>query len=165
MIAAAARVYGQKDRGSGASARGATADAGRTPSCHHDVRHLQDRTLHENDKCSNGARRPRSTRSTSGDAEFGELGRHRSPVRRGAHLFVDIEDPTVDADVEGPARGERLIFINDAICLRDALVRIAEQRIVHTQGPREGLVGVQLVDAGGEIGHVERPKVVATLTE
>jgi hypothetical protein len=29
----------------------ATADAGRTRRCHHDVRHVQDRTLHENEKC------------------------------------------------------------------------------------------------------------------
>jgi hypothetical protein len=36
LLAAAARAYGPKDRGSGASARGATADAGRAPSGPHD---------------------------------------------------------------------------------------------------------------------------------
>jgi hypothetical protein len=102
---------------------------------------------------------------TLGNAEFGKLGRDRAPVRPRTHLLVDIENSTVEADVEGPARSKRLIFIDNTVCLRNALARIAEQRVVNAHGPREGLVDVCRIDTDGEIGHVERPNVVATLTE
>src|SRR5918993_2883449 len=64
-----------------------------------------------------------------GDPEFGELRGNVLPVRGWTHLLVDEQNAAIDADVERPARCERLILIHDTVRRRDLLGRIAEQRI------------------------------------
>jgi len=44
-------------------------------------------------------------------------------------------------------------------------IRITQERIVDAQRLREGLVRVGVVNADGEVGDVERPYLIATLTE
>ena len=72
-------------------------------------------------------------RPSSRDTEFGEFGRHVLAVRAWADLLVDIQNPSIHADVEGPSRRERLILIDDAIRGCDLLCRIAQQGIIDAE--------------------------------
>ena len=86
-------------------------------------------------------------------------------MRRGIHLFVDVHDPAIKANEEGPPRRKRLIFVHDAIGHGDGLGRITQERIVDAQGLRKRLVGLRCVDADGKVRDVETPDFLATLTE
>ena len=86
-------------------------------------------------------------------------------MRRRIYLSVDVHNPAVEADEERPARGERLIFIDDAVGGRHRLGRVAEQWVIEAQRLREGLVGLGCVNAGREMRDVEAPDLLATLTE
>jgi hypothetical protein len=44
-----------------------------------------------------------TTWPSSGNPELGEFGGHGFPMRCGTHLFVDVENPAIDADVERPS--------------------------------------------------------------
>src|SRR5205085_5808100 len=68
-----------------------------------------------------------------GNPKFRKSARNHPALRRRAHLFVDIQDPAVDADVKRPARRARLILVDDAVGLRGFLERVAEERIVETE--------------------------------
>jgi len=86
-------------------------------------------------------------------------------MRGWAHLFVDVENPTVRADIERPSRGERLVLIDDSVRRRHFLRRIAQQGIVGAQRLREGLVRLGRVDADREVRDVEGADGIAALTE
>lgn len=86
-------------------------------------------------------------------------------MRRRIDLFVDVHDPAIEADEERPARGERLIFVDDAVGGRHRLGRVAEQRVIESQRLREGLVRFGGVNADREMRDVEAPDLLATLTE
>jgi hypothetical protein len=85
-------------------------------------------------------------------------------MRRRADLLVDVKN-AVGADVERPARCERLIFVDDAIRGRNFFRGIAQQRVVHAERLRKRFVGLRRVDANREMRDVERPDNIATLTE
>jgi hypothetical protein len=86
-------------------------------------------------------------------------------VRGWAHLLVDIEDAPIDADIERPARRIRLIRIDDSVRARDAAPRVAQKRIIDAERLGKRFVGRRRIDAGREVGDVERPNLLATLTE
>jgi hypothetical protein len=101
----------------------------------------------------------------AGDTELGEFGRDVLAVSGRTHALVDIEDAAIDADVERPARRERLIGVDHSVGSRDAACRIAQERIIDAQRLCELFVRFRRIDAGGEICDVERPNLLATLTE
>jgi hypothetical protein len=109
--------------------------------------------------------RPSALRTAPRDAEFAKFGDDGFPVRGRAHLVINIEDAPIDADIERPARRERLIGIDHAVRPRDAARRIAQERIINTQGLRERFVRFRRIDTRREIRDVERPNLLATLTE
>ena len=76
-----------------------------------------------------------------------------------------MQNAAVEPNVERPPRGERLIVIDDAVGASDGFRRVAQQRIVHTQRLREGLVGFRGIDADRKMRDVEAPDLIATLTE
>lgn len=104
-------------------------------------------------------------RTASRHAELGELRGDRLAVGPRTHQFVDVEDPTVDADIERLSGWKRLVRIDHTIRQSDASVRIAQERIVEAKRLSEGLVRVRRVNADGEVRHVKRADVIATLTE
>jgi hypothetical protein len=106
-----------------------------------------------------------SSHGTSFDAEFRQLGRDVTTVRRWGHLPVDVENLAVGADIEGPADGGRFRIPGDAVRPRGASVGIAEKRIIDTQLLREFPVLLQRIDAGGEEYDVEGSDLVGALTE
>jgi hypothetical protein len=84
----------------------------------------------------------------------------------GADLVVDVQDPAVRPDVEGPARREGMLGIDYAVGGCDFLFGIGEDGIVGFDVLGELLVRLGIIDAGGEIDDVgEGPDVVAALTE
>jgi hypothetical protein len=104
-------------------------------------------------------------RTTTCDAELGELLGNGLAVGCGADLLVYVGDASVGADVEGPSRCERLIRVHDTVRFRRRLRRIAQNRKVHAERLGERLVGLGRIDADGEVHRLERPDFVATLTE
>ena len=86
-------------------------------------------------------------------------------MRRGIDLLVDVHDPAIEADEERPPRGERLIFVHDAIGRGYGLRRITQKRIVDAEGLRKRLVRLGCVNADGKVRDVETPDFLATLTE
>ena len=84
---------------------------------------------------------------------------------RGADLLVDVQNAAVGSDIKSPSGGERLIFVHHAVGFGDLLGRIAQQREVDAERLRKRFVDVQRVDANREIGDIEFPDVIATLTE
>ena len=86
-------------------------------------------------------------------------------MRNGTDFFVDVKNPAVGPDVEGPARRKRLILVDDAIRRGDLFARIAQQRIIDTERLRERLVGFRGIDANRKMRDVERADGIATLTE
>ena len=109
--------------------------------------------------------RPVLASAAARHAELGELRGDDLAVRGGIDLLVDVQDAAVKADEKRPARGERLVFIDDAIGGGDGLRRIAQERIVEAERLRKRLVGLRGIDAGGKVGDVEPPDLFATLTE
>jgi hypothetical protein len=99
------------------------------------------------------------------DSELGELTRDDRTLCRRAHMLIDVKDPAIDANVEGPSRRERLILIGDTIGGRDLFARIAQERIVDAERSRKRSVRLRRINAHREVGHVERSDFVATLTE
>jgi hypothetical protein len=104
-------------------------------------------------------------RTPAWNAEFGELRGNRLSVSGGADLLVDIRDAAVDADVEGPSRREGLIFAHHAIRQRRRLRGVAQNRKVDAERLGKCPVRLGRIDAGGEVRCLERPDLVATLTE
>jgi len=86
-------------------------------------------------------------------------------LRRRTDLLVDEPDAAVDADEERPTRGKRLILVDHAVGLRDALGRVAQKREIDAERPGESLVRVRRIDADGKIRDVECPDQIAALTE
>jgi len=86
-------------------------------------------------------------------------------VSRRSHIFIDVRDSSIAANVERPAGREWLIRVDNAVSRRDRLGWIAEKRIVHPKGLRERPVRFWLVDTDPEICDVERADLIATLTE
>lgn len=84
---------------------------------------------------------------------------------RRIHLFVDVHDPSVEADEERPTRGERLVFIDDAVGGCDSLGRVAEQWVIDPKRLRKRFVGLRGIDADREMRDVKAPDLLATLTE
>jgi hypothetical protein len=104
-------------------------------------------------------------RAAATDAKLGQLRGHDFPLRDGIHLLVDVENATVQPDIERPPGRERLVFVDDTVCLGDGFRRVTEQRVVDAERLRKLPVGVGCVDAGREIRDVELPNRIATLTE
>jgi hypothetical protein len=90
--------------------------------------------------------------------------RHIVAVRSGAHVFVNFDDPTVRADVERPPRREPERS-KHAVRPRHRLRRIAQDRKIEAQRPRESGVLVRRIDARGEIRDVESAQRVAARPE
>ena len=86
------------------------------------------------------------------------------PARRHLHRLVDVQDAAVDADVERPARGHA-DHAEHAVGGRRGLGRVGEDRVVGLDVLGELGVGLGVVDADREVGHLERPNGVAALTE
>ena len=103
--------------------------------------------------------------TAAGHAELGKFGRDRLSVACRAHPLVDVEDPAVGANVKRPARCVRLIGIDHPVGLRDGSGGIAQQRIIDAERLCKGFVCFGRIDADGKIRRVERPNLVATLTE
>jgi hypothetical protein len=108
---------------------------------------------------------PGLLRPALGDTEFCELGRDILAMRGRTDLLVDVQDSSVRADVKRPARGERLIFVDDAVRGCNLFGGIAQQRIVDTQRLRERLIGFRCIDADREMRDVEFSDRIAALTE
>jgi hypothetical protein len=62
-----------------------------------------------------------SARPPFRNAQLGQLLHDVASVRRRAHPLVDVQDPPVRANEERPARGVRLIRVDDAVGGRDFL--------------------------------------------
>ena len=86
-------------------------------------------------------------------------------MRRGIHLFVDVQDAAVEADEKRPARRVRLILVDHAVRRRHRLGWIGQQRIVERERLRERLVGLRRIDADREVRDVEPPNLFATRPE
>ena len=86
-------------------------------------------------------------------------------MRRRIDLFVDVHDPAVETNEERPPRRKRLIFVDDAVGHGHGLGRIAQQRIVDSEGLRKRLVRLGGINADGKVRDVEAPDFLATLTE
>ena len=99
------------------------------------------------------------------NAELRELLGDGFALCRRTDLLVDVQDASVIADVERPARRKRLIFVDNAVRFRQLLGRIAQQREIDPQRLRELLVGFRGVDADGEIRNVKGANELAALTE
>jgi hypothetical protein len=83
-----------------------------------------------------------------------------------ADLVVNVQDLAVRPDIEGPARREGMLGVDDAVGGCDFLFGIGQDGIVGFDVLGELLVRLGIVDAGGEIDDVgEGPDVVAALTE
>ena len=104
-------------------------------------------------------------RSAARHTQLGELRRNHFPMRGWIYLLVDVQDPSVEADVEGPPRREGLIVVDDAVGPRDGFGRVAQERIVNAQRLRKRLVGFGSVDTDRKVRDVEAPDLIATLTE
>jgi hypothetical protein len=102
----------------------------------------------------------------SGDLQFLEPLHDVLARSLGADLVVDVEDLAVGPDVEGPARRERVLGVDDAVGGGDFLLGIAQDRVIGLDMLGELLVRLGIVDAGGEIRDVRKgPDVFAALTE
>ena len=99
------------------------------------------------------------------DAKLRKFRRHDFPLRNGIDLLVNVENPTVQSDIERPPGRERLVFIDDAIGFRDGFRRVTEQRVIDAEGLRKLPVDVRCINADRKIRSVELPNRVATLTE
>jgi hypothetical protein len=86
-------------------------------------------------------------------------------VHRRIHLLVDVENSTIEADEKRPARGERLVFIHDAVGGGNGFGRIAQQRVIESEFLRKRLVRFRRVDTDRKQRDVEAPDLFATLTE
>jgi hypothetical protein len=82
-----------------------------------------------------------------------------------SHLLVDIENLSIEANVKGPPRGERLILVDNAVCGRDLFGGVAQHGIVQAERLRERLVRLRLIYADREVRHIELPNRIAALTE
>ena len=98
-------------------------------------------------------------------AELGEFCRDVLSMRGRADLLVDVQDSSVEADVECPTRSEGLIFVHHTIRGRDLACGVAQQRVVHSQRLGKRFVGLGCIDADREVRDVELSNRVATLTE
>lgn len=103
--------------------------------------------------------------SAARHAELGELCGNGLAVSGRPHMLVYVRNPAVGAYVERPPGRERLIRVHHPIGVRDRLRRIAEKRIVHAKGLREGPVRLGGIDADREVRDVERAELIPTLTE
>ena len=83
-----------------------------------------------------------------------------------ADLRIDVQDLAVRANVERPARRQRMLGIDYAVRGSDLFLGIAEDGIVRLDMLGKFLVRLGIVDAGGEEDDVgEGPDVVAARTE
>jgi hypothetical protein len=103
--------------------------------------------------------------ATAADAKLRELRGHDFPLRDGIHLLVNVENAAVLPDIERPPGRERLVFVDDAVRLRDEFRRVAEQWVVDTQRLRKLPVDLRGIDANRKIRDVELSNRIATLTE
>jgi hypothetical protein len=103
--------------------------------------------------------------SAAQHTELGEFCGDGLAVSGRSHIFVDVRDSSIAANVERPAGRERLIRIDHPVGRRDRLGWIAEERIVHPKGLRERPVRFWLVDTDPEVRDVELADLIATLTE
>ena len=85
-------------------------------------------------------------------------------MRRREHVTVDLEDPTVFADVKRPARGKPA-RAEHPIPARHGAGDIAENRIVDSHRRRERVVGVRPIDAGAEHAGPVSAQVRSTRAE
>ena len=104
-------------------------------------------------------------RSAARHTQLGEFCRDHFPMRGWIDLLVDVQNPAVKADVEGPPRREGLIVVDDPVGSRDGFGRVAQQWIVDAKRLRKGLVGFGRVDTYREVRDIEAPDFIATLTE
>lgn len=86
-------------------------------------------------------------------------------MHRGADLLVDMENPSIEANVKRPSRSERLILVDDAVSGRDLFGGVAQQGIVYCERLRERLIRLRWIYADREVRHVELPNRIAALTE
>ena len=80
-------------------------------------------------------------------------------------MLVDVQNPAVEADVEGPSRREGLIVVDHAVGPRDGFGRVAQEWIVDAKRLRKCLVGFGGIDTDRKVRDVEAPDLIATLTE
>jgi hypothetical protein len=106
-----------------------------------------------------------AARTAARDPELCKLRDDPLPLRGRTHLFIHVQDPAVDADIKGPSRREWSVFVHNAVRRRDRSGRVAEKRVVDPERLGEGLVRLRRIDADGKVCDVERPDVVAALTE
>ena len=104
-------------------------------------------------------------RRSSRDAELGQPPGDITSVRFRIHLFVDVQNLAVPADVESPSIGVARGAAHDAIRGGDAFFRIAQQRVVKPVLRSEFAVGFGCVDTCREKRDIELAKGVAALTE
>ena len=104
-------------------------------------------------------------RSAARHAELGELCGDGLAVSGRSHIFIDVRDSSIAANVERPPGRERLIRIDNAVRCRDGLGWIAEERIVHSERLREFLIRLWLVHADGKVRDIEGAELIPTLTE
>jgi hypothetical protein len=90
--------------------------------------------------------------------------RHIVAVACGAHVFVNLENPAVGADIKRPPR-RKPDRSKHPVRPRRRLGRIAQNRKLEAERPRELRVLVRRVDACREIRDVESPERVAARPE
>ena len=81
------------------------------------------------------------------------------------HLLVNVQNPAVFANDKCPSFWHLSAFMDDAVCFRNFLSWIAENRIVEFQFFCKSGVLFDRVTAGGEVGHVVAANRIAVLTE
>ena len=108
---------------------------------------------------------PLSARAATLDAKLREFGNHVFPVRRRRHITIDVQDLAVDAYVEGPAYGGRVLISDDAVRLCGTTLRVAEERVIYIELRSKLLVVIEGIDADGKKRDVECANLIAALTE
>ena len=86
-------------------------------------------------------------------------------MRGRIHLFVDVQDPAVPADIESPSSRGRRAAAYDAIRRGDTFSRIAQQWVINPDLRGEPAVGFGGVHTRCEQRDIELAQGIAALTE
>ena len=109
--------------------------------------------------------RPPSTGHSDTSPRSFSLAAISGPAWARIDLLVDLLDDALLIDVERPAIGEAPLRVQHAVVLGDALVGIAENRVIQIERLGEPLVFLGRVDARCEIGDFQVVEGLAVLTE
>lgn len=99
------------------------------------------------------------------DTKLFQLGRDVGTVGGGLHGGVDKEDLSVLPDVDRGAAGHLAISLGNTIRLCDGCIGVTQDRIIELERLGKFRIGLEVVAARCEVGDIEFPDLIATLTE